>query len=103
MGFVEKAESPWFLEAQPTSIEFCHKKQNLFWDYWDFSVWWINWHYSSYNFAQGVIDGVIDHDQMTTVTLQTTYDTTLSPVYPQVACPLEISSESGSYLDVVSH
>ena len=54
----------------------------------------------SHNFAQC---GVIGHDQMATVTLQTTYDPTLSCVYPKVACPLEISSGSGFYSDVVSH
>ena len=46
--------------------------------------------------------GVIDHDQMATVTLQTIYDPTLSCVYPKVARPLEISSGSGIYSDVVS-
>ena len=39
---------------------------------------------------------------MATVTLQTTYDPTLSFVYPKIACPLEISSGSGIYSDVVS-
>ena len=72
------------------------------------SVRWIhcpvkmaNWHFptGSHNFVQC---GVIDHDQMATVTLQTTYDPTLSCVYPKVACPLEISSGSGIYSDVVT-
>ena len=47
--------------------------------------------------------GVIDHDQIAIVTLQTTYDPTLSCVYPKVACPIEIFSGSGIYSDVVSH
>ena len=54
----------------------------------------------SQNFTQC---GFINHDEMATVTLQTTYDPTLSCVYPKVACPLEISSGSGIYSDVVSH
>ena len=40
---------------------------------------------------------------MSIVTLQTTYDPILSCVYPKVTCPLEISSGSEIYSDVVSH
>ena len=54
----------------------------------------------SHNFAHC---GFTDQDQMATVTLQTTYDPTLSCVYPKVACPLEISSGSRINSDVVSH
>ena len=35
--------------------------------------------------------GVINHDRMTTLTLQTKYDTTLPSGYPKFAYPLEIS------------
>ena len=75
---------------------------------WD-SVWCIHCpvkmtteHFTtaSHNFAQC---GVIDHDQMATVTLQTTYDPTLSCVNPKVVCPLKIFPRFWIFSDVVSH
>ena len=42
----------------------------------------------SHNFAWC---GVIDHNRMTTLTLQTKYDTTLPSWYPKSAYPLEIT------------
>ena len=58
---------------------------------------------SSRNFAWC---GVINHDRMTTLTLQTKYDTTLPSWYPKSAYLLEISfypSGSGIYSHVVRH
>ena len=63
----------------------------------EMATWYF--HTGSHKFTQY---WVIDHDRMTTVTLQTTYDHTLSFVYPKVACLHEISSGSGIYSDVVS-
>ena len=54
----------------------------------------------SHNFA---LNGYVDIDGMTIVTLQTKYDPTLSFAYPKVAYPLEMSSGSGMYSDGVSH
>ena len=45
----------------------------------------------------------VNIDGMTTVTLQTKYDPTLSFGYPKVAYPLEMSYGSGIYSDAVSH
>ena len=44
--------------------------------------------YRSHNFAWR---GVINHDRMITLTLQTKYDTTLPSGYPKFAYPLDIS------------